>query len=495
LVKKQTGEKLDKLVPTRELIIFLMGTFFLTTMQGMLLNYRQAYLVNVLELESKQVGFINSFCTIASFFINFFLMMIIDRPPKDGHNKFKPFVRIWAIPTAVLTVLLFWTPSFIPRTGVIIVAYLICLQVVYNIANTFAGTLNNIAVVISPNSGERDTALTWRGIVNAIGNSAPLVVVAVAGVITDDEGLQYLGSAIACAVVCTCVMLLACSMVKERVTYSVTRKNPLEGYLDILSNKYAWIVLLSEFLKNFRGIANYMGIFLAAALLGSTSKYILLGLPTGIGTFVGMLIVKALLNKFNSKQIYIASGVYSVLANTLAFTIGTIYFKTGSSALQIVFVLSLFLIGLQFGASNLLPAMFQADILEDIELKTRKRLDASLGFVCSIGSTISGAIATGVAPLILYGDSSIIQYIQPQEGVYPDQTLHTKIMLLFFYTIFHGLMMLLAGVPFFFYRLTGARKQEIHEAVLQNRAAELKAKGEQVPENNVDFVSPPKDTE
>lgn len=482
-------------MPTRELIIFLMGTFFLTTMQGMLLNYRQAYLVNVLELESKQVGFINSFCTIASFFINFFLMMIIDRPPKDGHNKFKPFVRIWAIPTAVLTVLLFWTPSFIPRTGVIIVAYLICLQVVYNIANTFAGTLNNIAVVISPNSGERDTALTWRGIVNAIGNSAPLVVVAVAGVITDDEGLQYLGSAIACAVVCTCVMLLACSMVKERVTYSVTRKNPLEGYLDILSNKYAWIVLLSEFLKNFRGIANYMGIFLAAALLGSTSKYILLGLPTGIGTFVGMLIVKALLNKFNSKQIYIASGVYSVLANTLAFTIGTIYFKTGSSALQIVFVLSLFLIGLQFGASNLLPAMFQADILEDIELKTRKRLDASLGFVCGIGSTISGAIATGVAPLILYGDSSIIQYIQPQEGVYPDQTLHTKIMLLFFYTIFHGLMMLLAGVPFFFYRLTGARKQEIHEAVLQNRAAELEAKGEQVPQNNVDFVSPPKDTE
>lgn len=495
MVKKQTGENPPKLVPTRELIIFLMGTFFLTTMQGMLLNYRQAYLVNVLELESKQVGFINSFCTIASFFINFFLMMIIDRPPKDGHNKFKPFVRIWAIPTAVLTVLLFWTPSFIPRTGVIIVAYLICLQVVYNIANTFAGTLNNIAVVISPNSGERDTALTWRGIVNAIGNSAPLVVVAVAGVITDDEGLQYLGSAIACAVVCTCVMLLACSMVKERVTYSVTRKNPLEGYLDILSNKYAWIVLLSEFLKNFRGIANYMGIFLAAALLGSTSKYILLGLPTGIGTFVGMLIVKALLNKFNSKQIYIASGVYSVLANTLAFTIGTIYFKTGSSALQIVFVLSLFLIGLQFGASNLLPAMFQADILEDIELKTRKRLDASLGFVCSIGSTISGAIATGVAPLILYGDSSIIQYIQPQEGVYPDQTLHTKIMLLFFYTIFHGLMMLLAGVPFFFYRLTGARKQEIHEAVLQNRAAELKAKGEQAPENNAAFVSPPKDTE
>lgn len=229
-----------------------------------------------------------------------------------------------------------------------------------------------------------------------------------------------------------------------------------------------------------------MGIFLAAALLGSTSKYILLGLPTGIGTFVGMLIVKALLKKFNSKQIYIASGVYSVAANAVAFAIGTAYFKTGTSVLQILFVASLFLIGLQFGASNLLPAMFQADILEDIELKTGKRLDASLGFICGIGSTISGAIATGVAPVILYGNNSIIQYIQPQENVYPDQTLKTKIMLLFFYTIFHGLMMLLAGLPFFFYKLTGKRKEEIHAAVLKMRKINGENQSVNISENSKD---------
>lgn len=459
----------QKLVPMREMIIFFMGTFFLTNMQGMVGNYRQAYLVNVLQIDSSSVGFINSFCTIAGFVINFFLMMIIDRAPKDGKNKFKPLVMRWAIPTGVLSVLLFWTPSFIPRTGALIVAYLILIQMVYNISNTFAGTLNNIAVVISPNNEERDTALTFRGIVNAVGNSAPLVVVLVAGMITKEESLQYLGSSIACALVGTCFMLFAGKTVKERISYSTHRVNPLNGYADVLKNKYAWIVLISEFLKNFRGIATYMGIFLAAALLGSTSKYILLGLPTGIGTFVGMLIVKALLKKFNSKQIYIASGVYSVIANAVAFAIGTAYFETGTSALQILFVASLFLIGLQFGASNLLPSMFQADILEDIELKTGKRLDASLGFICGIGSTISGAIATGVAPIILYGDNSIIQYIQPQENVYPDQTLKTKIMLLFFYTIFHGLMMLLAGLPFFFYKLTGKRKEEIHAAVIKMR--------------------------
>jgi ATP-dependent Clp protease ATP-binding subunit ClpC len=56
------------------------------------------------------------------------------------------------------------------------------------------------------------------------------------------------------------------------------KKNPVKGFLDVIKNKYAWIIIISETLKNFRGIANYMGVFLAAALLGGTDKFILFGL-------------------------------------------------------------------------------------------------------------------------------------------------------------------------------------------------------------------------
>lgn len=212
-----------------------------------------------------------------------------------------------------------------------------------------------------------------------------------------------------------------------------------------------------------------MGIFLAEALLGP-GKFLLFGLPTGIGTAVGMLIINFLLKKFNSKVLYIASGIYSVIANTIAFATGYIYFKSPSPVLQIVFVASLFLIGLQFGASNLLPTMFQADVLEDIELKTGKRLDASLPFVIGIGTMISGTIASALAPQVLYGTKvPIIEYVQAVDGVAQDQSLKTKIMLLFFYTVVHGLMMFLAGVPFFFYKLTGKTKEDMHNAVLEKR--------------------------
>ena len=214
-----------------------------------------------------------------------------------------------------------------------------------------------------------------------------------------------------------------------------------------------------------------MGPFLAAALLGGTDKFLLFGLPTGIGTAVGMLVINALLKKFNSKQLYIASGIYSVTVNVAAFVIGYSYFKTGTGILQILFIVFLFLIGLQFGASNLLPSMFQADVLEDIELQTKgKRLDAALPFVIGVGTMISGTVATVLSPQILYGEGSIIGYIQPTKLV-PDpvQSEETKIAMLFFYTIFHGIMMFLAGVPFIFYKLTGKTKGEVHEKVLKQR--------------------------
>lgn len=117
--------------------------------------------------------------------------------------------------------------------------------------------------------------------------------------------------------------------------------------------------------------------------------------------------------------------------------------------------------------------MFQADILDDLELKTGKRLDASLPFVISIGGTLSGLIASGVVPYILYDNAetgwhSIIGY---QQGLADGtaQSLRTKIMLLFFYTVVHGIMMLLAGVPFFTYKLSGAERDRVHNEVLKKR--------------------------
>jgi Na+/melibiose symporter-like transporter len=384
-------------------------------------------------------------------------------------GKFRPLALLAAVPCGILLVLTFWAPAKL--SGTLLLIYVTTIAIGWSIATTFGNAVNMVANVMTPNIKERDNILSFRSISSSIGNSAPLVIVVVLNIIWKDNlGLQYIVSAALCGVVGVVTMLLGIRVIRERVNYNVQRKNPLVGIADVVTNKYAWIIIISEFLKSFRGIATSVGTFLCAALLGSAGKYLFFGLPTGIGTAVGMLVINALLKKFNSKVLYISSGIYSVLINVMAFAVGYTYFKNPSSVLQILFIVFLFLIGLQFGASNLLPSMFQADVLEDIELKTGKRLDATLPFVIGIGTLISGTIASTLSPILLYGDNSIIQYVQATNtNPNPEQSLHTKVMLLFFYTVIHGIMMFLAGVPFFFYKLTGKAKEDVHSAVLKQR--------------------------
>lgn len=461
-------EQDKKYVKLSEFIIYLVGVFFYTNMTGMVGSYRSAYLVNVLRLNESQVSLFNTLINIIPFVLNFFITMYIDgrRPGKSG--KFRPLALAVAIPCGVLLVLTFWAPPAL--SGSLLLVYVTTIAVLWAVATNFGDAMNKVALVMTPNLKERDNVISFRSICSAVGNSAPLVIILVIGMIWDDEGTQYIIGAALCAVVGTILMLVATKAIRERVTYSSEKKNPLIGIKDVLINKYAWVILISEFLKNFRQIATFMGVFLAAALLGSTSKYLWFGLPTGIGTAVGMLLINFLLKKFNSKVLYISSGIYSVIINSIAFAVGYLYFSKPNAGLQILFIVFLFLIGLQFGASNLLPTMFQADVLEDIELKTGKRLDATLPFVIGIFTMISGTIAQALAPIILYGKNSIIGYIQPTDAVPdPEQSIKTKILMLFFYTVFHGLMMFLAGVPFFFYKLTGKTKEDIHNAVIEKR--------------------------
>ena len=470
-----TAPSTQKYVKKPEFIMYVASLFFYTMMTGMIGNYRSIYLSDVLQIHKSYISIFNSVLPIAGFIINFFISMYIDgrKPSKSG--KFRPLIIFATIPAGILLVLSFVAPSFL--TGNMLFAYLLIVALGWTIATNFCGCLNMVANFMTPNLKERDSIISFRSISSAVGNSAPLVVILVLDLIWKDNlATQYIVGAGLCSACGIISMLFAMKLLKERVVCSQEKKNPLIGILDILKNKYAWTIIVSDFVKTFRNIATYMGIYMAVALLGSPSKFLLFGLPTGIGTAVGMLVINFLLKKFNSRVLYIASGIYSVVINTLAFTVGYIYFKSESGILQIIFVVALFLIGLQFGASNLLPTMFQADVLESLELQTRgKRLDASLPFVLGIGTTISSAAAGAIAPLILFDEGSLIGYIRPEETadglLYQPQSFETKVMLLFFYTIFHGIMMFLAGVPFFFYKLTGKTKEEVHEQVLKQREA------------------------
>ena len=68
----------EKHVKMKEFILYLVGVFFYTNMTGMIGSYRNAYLVNVLQLTDDQATMFNTITSVVGFILNFFVVMYID---------------------------------------------------------------------------------------------------------------------------------------------------------------------------------------------------------------------------------------------------------------------------------------------------------------------------------------------------------------------------------------------------------------------------------
>ena len=136
------------------------------------------------------------------------------------------------------------------------------------------------------------------------------------------------------------------------------------------------------------------------------------------------------------------------------------YLTIGGTALQIVFVFFLFTIGLQYGSSNIIPNIFNADILNELEYETNgKRLEQTISFTQSLFGTVMGVVMGILSPMILL---TVCGY---QQGVDVVQTQSTSIKLLFFYTIFAGIFFFVSLFPMLGYKLNTKRREELNAAL------------------------------
>lgn len=150
-----------KHVSNQEFVLFLISVFFYTNMTGMVNGYRQAYLVNVLRLDSGSVSLINAICGILGFALSFFYAIIMDNRKKSKLGKFRPLGLASAVPMGILTVMMFVTPQMpLP----IMIAYLCTVQLLQGAASYFGNSVNMVGVVMTPNTQERDKILSFRGI-------------------------------------------------------------------------------------------------------------------------------------------------------------------------------------------------------------------------------------------------------------------------------------------------------------------------------------------
>ncbi|MDE6870432.1 MAG: MFS transporter [Clostridia bacterium] len=461
-----------------ELFSYVLGTGFYSMFIGMITNYKSDYVNNIIKLNETNQQILNVVVALLGFVVGFGIMVFIDNF-HGKRGKFRPIALISAIPMGLFGFLMFYTPFSNANTWQAMF-YLVAVNVIYNGLVTLTATAYSTAIVMTPNEKERNSLLSTNGFFNSIMQSAPLVIILIFGFFQykyDEDGnitsghysknTMYIIALALCAILYVAFMTNAMLKVKERVPYNEKKNSPFEGMSHVVKNKNFWFLTLTNAIREVRLLGMGFGIFVAGALLGDTSKFILIGLPTGIGTVVSMLIVKKLIKKMDPIKVYTIFGVYSLLANTLAFFIAYLYFKQGGVGWQIAFIASLFLIGLQFGSSNLLPNIFNADVLNEIELQSGgKRLEGTVSFSSTIVTTIMTVITGIFTPTIL------LKVCNYQQGT-DIQSQSTKIRLVFFYTIFVGLCFVLSLLPMIGYRLTTKKRDAINKQLEVLRAERL----------------------
>lgn len=479
----------DNLDPTKthiskyELTSYVLGTGFYSMFIGMITNYKSDYVNNIIKLNETNQQILNVIVALLGFVLGFGIMVFIDNF-HGKRGKFRPIALLSAIPMGVFGFLMFYTPFKNANTWQAMF-YLVAVNVIYNGLVTLTATANSTAIVMTPNEKERNSLLSTSGFFNSIMQSAPLVIILILGFFLykyDDNGnvtsghysknTMYVIALAFCAILYVAFISNAMLKVKERVPYNAKKNSPFEGLSHVVKNKNFWFLTLTNAIREARLLGMSFGIFVAGALLGDTSKFILIGLPTGIGTVVSMLIVKKLIKKIDPIKVYGIFGIYSLLSNVFAFFIAYIYLKQGGVGWQIAFIASLFLIGFQFGSSNLLPNIFNADVLNEIELQSGgKRLEGTVTFSATIVTTIMTVITGILTPTFL------LKVCKYQQGV-DAQTDYTKIRLVFFYTIFVGLCFVLSLLPMIGYRLTTKKRDAINLRLEALRAERLQTLNE-----------------
>ena len=194
-----------------------------------------------------------------------------------------------------------------------------------------------------------------------------------------------------------------------------------------------------------------------------TARYLYLvealGISTAIGTMISMALTPLLIKKFDERKVFVAMSVYGFVASIAAFFAGTATnFHLGA------LIPTLFLVGLQFGAVNIMPMVMVADSVDYYEYKTGRRTEGVAYAVLSFSVKVTLALGSAVCLATVFSD--LVGY----SATAAEYTFETKRGVYFAYTIIPGITSILAAVPILFYDLVGAKKRRVSEALAALRA-------------------------
>ena len=448
-----------KYLTVKELIFYSLGLFGLQAIIFYINSYQVEFYSGSGMIEASKmviVTFIILAAKLVSAVFDPLIGNLIDSKKGGKHGKLKPFIVISTIPLSILTVLIFCKVNL---TGFALYAYIFVTTTLWSVAMTLGDVPSQgMSAVITPNPTERNNLIGFSGTLKSIGQAAPYVVVPAvclcvpggAGIEGTISTTEYLWCAIVISVLGSLMFLGIFFFNKERVPYEAERVSLKDMFGIIKNNKYLLLVVASYFLGFARQGAMAIQAQTANAILGGANKIIILGISTAIGTVISMAVTPILIKKFDEKKVFIAMSIYGGVSSVLAYLVAV-----WTNFNLIALIATLFLMGLQFGAVNIMPMIMVADSVDYYEWKTGKRTEGVAYAVLSLCIKVTLALGAAVCFAWVFADFTGYQANMTE---FSDSV---KKGVFFSYTVIPGITSALAAIPIFFYDLVGDKKKQI----------------------------------
>lgn len=418
------------------------------------------------------------------------LSMMIDN--SNGKNgKFKPFLLWSSIGTAVSFSFVPYIPSSwmdihlfniplpaIPIMGIyeastihfnlgILVAFIL-IQIGQFFITLLNQSISGIEQTISTVAQERANIGSIKGLVSGLPSSVVNIILPVlAGTFFAKQGgwnavNMYRIIFPICGILGVLMVLLLVKGVKERTVVKqeyVAKVKFSEGMKLLSKSKYFWIITIFNAFNAVRNLANITTWITQYSFVSDTVK-------TWVGLYCSTILMNAiavallvgpfLIKKMGKKNLMIISCVGYVIMITLQ-----VIFHKSPVLILIVSFFEQF-----FGGFYFLTGIMTSDIMDEIQMKTGKRLEGFWQNYMAIITTIIGVFTGMLTPLFLsfggvgFSDDISVALQNPE--------LRNNI---FFYQSLLSLIgAVIVAVPFFFYDLTEKKHANIVR-VLRIRAA------------------------
>ena len=483
------NEKRDiRYVSRKETLAYGAANGGMVVNRNIITTYLNYFLINVFRVNSSAVASMFLLEGIWDIVNDPMMGVLVDRT-RTRWGKLRPYLLAVPLPMAVITVFLTAGPLLISNPSENALSKIIYMFVTYTLWETFTTLMEvpfwGMSAAISPNPKDRTRVITSARFISTFFGGLPQFIVPLLLDASAKEGGPnikhvFFGIGLVSGLVGMGFFSLAGIYTKERVPQALEEPTLRECLECMIKNPPLRLLMLRGVINTLGGIRNSFTTYFYVDVLGSASRSIIVGIPSGFTNWFAYLCLP-LIRKWhnnNSKHMLYSSQITNAALSTVSYLLGMRNYNK-PDFMMVLMMIKQGLAELFNGVNTVIPTEMTGETVDYMEWQTGRRPEgvsfAALSFLGKFGDVLARSLGAFLLKPIGYQTS-------PTHAAIP-QTERTKKGIWFMFMAAPVLFDLLSMIPLRHYDLVGEKRETMLAELAERRALVSREMAEQEPDN------------